>query len=144
MDRVYTGELYAKDDKSDSVPLEQEEEVEARRLNPDILKEESEKAMQQLKKGKLQGVHGIPEEMVKAMGPESMNAFVKLFSNNCKTGVWPKDWLKSILVRIEQSAQTARCDQHSTISLVGHASKVVLRVLTNRIKHKARDYIGRD
>ena len=126
------------------MPLEQEEEVEAGRLGPDILKEESAKAMQQLKKRKSQGGDGIPVEIVKAMGPESMNAFVKLFSNIYKTRVWPEDRLKLILERIEKRPQTARCDQHSTISLVIHASKVVLRVLTNRVKQKARDYIGRD
>ena len=75
----YIEELYAKDDKPDSVPLEQEEEVEAGRLGPDILKEESEKAIQQLKNRKSQGVDGVlPTEMIKAMGPESMNAFEKL------------------------------------------------------------------
>ena len=126
------------------MPLEQDEEMEAGRLGPDILKEESEKAMQQLKNGKSQGVDVIPVEMIKAMGLESMNAFVKLFSNIYKTRVWPEDWLKSILVRTEKRPQTARCNQHSTIRLVIHASKVVLRVLTNRIKHKARDNIGRD
>ena len=137
-------ELYAKDDKPYSVPLKQEEEVEAGRLGLDILMEESEKAMQQLKNGNSQGGDGIPVEMVKAMGPESMNAFVKLFSNIYKTRVWCKDWLKSILVRIEKRPQTARCDQHSTSSLVVHASKVIFCVRTNRIKHKARDYMGRD
>ena len=89
---IYHNILYAKDDKPDSVPLEQEEEVEACRLGPDILKEESKKAMQQLKNGKSQGVDGIPVEMIKAMGPESMTAFEKLFSNIYKTGDWPADW----------------------------------------------------
>ena len=41
--------------------------------------------MQQLKNGKSQGVDVIPVEMIKAMGPENMNAFVKLFSNIYKT-----------------------------------------------------------
>ena len=101
--------------------------------------------MQQLKNGKSQGVDGfIPVEMIKAMGPESMNAFKKLFSNIYKTGVWHEDWLKSILVRTEKRTQTKRCDEHNAISLVVHASKIVLRVLTDRIKHKARHYIGRD
>ena len=81
----YIEELYAKDEKPDTVPLEQDEEMEAGRLGPDILKEENEKAMQQLKNGKSQGVDVIPVEMIKAMGLERMNAFVKLFSNIYKT-----------------------------------------------------------
>ena len=57
----YVEELHAKDDKPDSIPLEQQEEVEADRLGPDILKEGIEKAMQQLKNEKLEGLYGIPD-----------------------------------------------------------------------------------
>ena len=35
--------------------------MEADRLGPDILKEDIEKAMQQLKNGKLEGICGIPD-----------------------------------------------------------------------------------
>ena len=48
----YIEELYVKDDKPDSIPLEQKDKMEADRLSPDMLKEEIEKAMQQLKNGK--------------------------------------------------------------------------------------------
>ena len=101
-------ELHAKDDKPDSVLLEQEEEVEADRLSPDILKDEIKKAMQQVKNGKSEGVDGKPAATIKAMGAESMNAFVKFFSNIYKTRVWPEDWWKSILIRTEKRPQTAR------------------------------------
>ena len=58
-----------------------------------------------------------------------------------RTGVWPEDLLKSILVRIEKRPQTTRLDGNRTISLVVHASKVLLHVPTNRIEHKARDLL---
>ena len=40
--------------------------------------------------------------MIKAIGPESMNIFVKLCGNIYRTRVWPDDWPKSILLRIEK------------------------------------------
>ena len=33
---------------------------------------------------------------------------------------------------------------HRTISLISHASKILLKILTNRIEAKARDFIGRN
>ena len=64
--------------------------------------------MQQLKNGKLERVDSVPVETMKAMGPQSMNAFVKLCSNIYKTRVWPEGWRKLILVRKEKRPQTAR------------------------------------
>ena len=64
--------------------------------------------MQQLKNGKSERVDGKPAPTIKAMGPESITAFVKLFSKIYKTRVWPEDWWKSVLVRTEKRPQTAR------------------------------------
>ena len=33
---------------------------------------------------------------------------------------------------------------HRTISLISHASKILLKILTNRIEAKAREFIGRN
>ena len=52
------------------------EEAEADRTGPYLLKEEIEKAIQQLKNGKSEGIDGIPAEMIKAMSPKSVNALI--------------------------------------------------------------------
>src|SRR6476469_3847903 len=36
------------------------------------------------------------------------------------------------------------CSDHRTISLISHASKILLKILANRIEAKARDFIGRN
>ena len=36
------------------------------------------------------------------------------------------------------------CSDHRTISLISHASKILLKILTNRIEAKARVFIGRN
>ena len=36
------------------------------------------------------------------------------------------------------------CSDHRTINLISHASKILLKFLTNRIEAKARDLIGRN
>ena len=41
-------------------------------------------------------------------------------------------------------AEKDECSDHRTISLISHASKTLLKILTNRIEAKARDFIGRN
>src|SRR6478609_2488526 len=36
------------------------------------------------------------------------------------------------------------CSDHRTIRLTSHASKILLKILTNRIEAKAMDFIGRN
>src|SRR6476661_6999435 len=36
------------------------------------------------------------------------------------------------------------CSDHRTISLISHASKILLKIFTNRIETKASDFIGRN
>src|SRR6478609_5379878 len=36
------------------------------------------------------------------------------------------------------------CSDHRTISLISHASKILLKILTNRIEAKVRDFIGQN
>src|SRR6476661_4886439 len=36
------------------------------------------------------------------------------------------------------------CSDHRTIRLISHASKILLKILSDRIKAKARDFIGRN
>ena len=102
--------------------MEVEEEVDADSRGPDILEEEILEAIHQLKDGKSEGVDGIPAEMWKVLGTET---FVGLCCTIYNTGVWPEDWMRSVLTLIEKKPQT-------TISLVVYASKVILRVLTNQ------------
>src|SRR6476469_8219166 len=41
-------------------------------------------------------------------------------------------------------AEKVECSDHRTISLISHASKILLKILTNRIEAKARDFIRRN
>src|SRR6478736_965915 len=41
-------------------------------------------------------------------------------------------------------AEKDECSDHRTISLISHASNILLKILTNRIEAKARDFIGQN
>ena len=58
--------------------------------------------------------------------------------------MWPEDWLELVLIPIGKKSQTKRYEQHRTISLIVHASKVILLVLTRRIETKVNAYLSND
>ena len=56
---------------------------------------------------------------------------------------WPNDFVMSIMNPFEKKKNAVECGDHRTISLIPHASKIMLKVLKNRIEKKAEEYIGR-
>ena len=59
-------------------------------------------------------------------------------------GEWPEDFLESIIIPIEKKSGAQECADFRTISLVSHASKIVLKILTRRLESKAKPYLGKD
>src|SRR6218665_3341973 len=53
-------------------------------------------------------------------------------------GEWPDDFNKSVVVPIERKANATQCGDFRTISLIPHASKIVLKILTRRIRPTAK------
>jgi len=72
--------------------------------------------------------------------------FVSVFCNLCNkivdTGEWPEDWRRSVFITIAKVKGTARCDEHRTIALISHASKILLRILLNRMQKVAEEHIA--
>src|SRR6476469_4994020 len=48
------------------------------------------------------------------------------------------------MIPLQKKMNAVECIEHRTISLISHASKILLKILTNRIEAKARDFIGRN
>jgi len=78
------------------------------------------------------------------------NTAVKLFTHLCQkiyeTGKWPADFLQTVIILLEKKPNATECSDFRTISLLGYAAKVLIRVLTKRIKAKANpiNHIGKD
>ena len=58
--------------------------------------------------------------------------------------IWPSDFTRVVMIPLQKKMNAVECSDHRTISLISHASKILLKILTNRIKAKARDFIGRN
>src|SRR6476469_8580989 len=59
-------------------------------------------------------------------------------------GIWPSDFTRVVMIPLQKKMNAVECSDHRTISLISHASKILLKILTNRIEAKARDFIERN
>ena len=51
-----------------------------------------------------------------------------------KTQQWPQDWKRSVFIPIPKKGNTKECLNYHKISLVSHASKVMLKILQVRLQ----------
>ena len=51
-----------------------------------------------------------------------------------KTQQWPQDWKRSVFIPIPKKGNAKECSKSSTIALISHASKVMLKILQARLQ----------
>ena len=51
-----------------------------------------------------------------------------------KTQQWPQDWKRSVFIPIPKKGNAKECSHYSTIALIAHASKVMLKILQARLQ----------
>src|SRR6476619_3565400 len=59
-------------------------------------------------------------------------------------GIWPSDFTRVVMIPLQKKMNAVECSDHRTLSLISRGSKILLKILTNRIEAKARDFIGRN
>jgi hypothetical protein len=59
-------------------------------------------------------------------------------------GKWPDDFTRTVMIPLPKKNNAVNCSDYRTISLICHASKIMLKVLTKRIEAKAKHLLGRN
>ena len=108
----------------------------------DILLEEVEKAVKDLKNNKASGVDGIPAEVMKAGGESLVAMFHELCQKIWKSTVIPAEWTKSLLILIPKKGDLKKCENYRTISLINHSSKILLSILLQRLKGEIEPHLS--
>ena len=49
---------------------------------------------------------------------------------------WPEDWCNSVFVPLPKTGNLKQCTNYRTIALVSHASKIMLRIIWERMRKK--------
>ena len=94
-----------------------------------IFRKGVEAAAQSLKKGKSAGVHNIPAELVQASGDDLITTLMTICHKIWQTGEWPTLWTQSLVITLPKKGNLHQCQNHRTISLISHPSKVMLNII---------------
>ena len=54
------------------------------------------------------------------------------------------NWTQCLIIIIPKKGNLQQCDNYRTISLISHASKVILKILLNRLRPQAEEIITKE
>ena len=136
----YTEELYRKDLHD---PDNHEGVITHTHLDLDILECEVRWALGNITTNKASGGNGIPVELFQILKYDAMKVLHSICQQIWKTDQWPQDWKRSVFIPISKKGNAKECSNYCTISLISHASKVMLKILQARLQlyvnHELRD-----
>ena len=95
-----------------------------------------------MKDGKAPGEDGITTEMLKILEEFTIDKLTDLFNDIYNTGYLPEELAKSVYIPLPKKAKAVECGDHRTISLMPHVTKLLLKVIQERISHKVNKEIG--
>ena len=120
----YTEELYKKDlqdpDNHDGVITH---------LEPDILECEVKWALGSITTNKASECDGIPAELFQILKDNAVKVLPSICQQIWKTQQWPQDSKMSVFIPVPKKGNANECSNYSTIALISHASKVMLKIL---------------
>ena len=102
-----------------------------------ILESEVEHAIKSLKDGKTPGPDNIPSELIKHGGENIQKLSTSLCQMIWNTKEWPIQWTCSLVIPIPKKGDSRKCSNFRIISLINHASKILLKILLNRLNPQA-------
>ena len=97
-------------------------------LEPDILECEIKWASGSITMNKTSGDDGIPAELFQILKDDA----VKVLHSLCQQ--WPQDWKRSVFIPIPKKDNAKEGSNCHTITLISHASKVMLKILQARLQ----------
>ena len=83
---------------------------------------------------KASGDDGIPVELFQNLNDEAVKVLHSICQQIWKTHQWPQDWKRSVFILIPKRGNAKGCSNYSTITLISHASKVMLKFLQARLQ----------
>jgi hypothetical protein len=140
----YCSDLYNYDINPDNSTLAdlwvgQEQEPE-----PDIIVAEVEAAITKLKPMKAPGIDGVCGELIQYGGEAALNGIHAICQRAWKEESFPQIWTKSVIVAIPKKGDLQKCENYRTISLIVHASKILLEIIRRRLKPHIESHLSEE
>ena len=78
---------------------------------------------------KASGSDGISVELFQILKGDAVKVLHSICQQIWKTQQSPQDWKRSVFIPIPKKGKAKECSNYSTIGLISHASKVMLKIL---------------
>ena len=122
IEEMYNGDRVLKMEEKET--LEEEE----------IGREEIIKALKSLRNNKAGGPDQIPIELIKNGSDNLKEKVIRIVKRTFETGRLNQDFVNSEIITIPKKDNTMKCEEHQTIALTSHVIKILLKVISNRLK----------
>ena len=82
---------------------------------------------------KASGGDGIPVELFQIQKDDAVKVLHSVGQQIWKTQQWPQEWKRSVFIPIPKKGNDKECSNYSTIAIILHDSKVMLKILQTRL-----------
>jgi len=83
---------------------------------------------------KASGDDGIPAEVFQILKDAAAKVLHQICQHIWKTQQWPQDWKRSVFIPIPKQGNAKECSNYCTIVLISHSSKLMLKILQERLQ----------
>ena len=83
---------------------------------------------------KASGCDGIPVELFQILKDAAVKVLHSICQQIGKTQQWSQDWKRSVFISIPKIGSAKECTNYRTIGLISHTSKVMLKILQDRLQ----------
>ena len=104
-------------------------------LEPDILECEVKWTLVRITMKKYSGGDGIPFELFQILKDDAVKMLHSICQQIWKTQQWPQDWKRSVFTPIPKKGNAKECSNYCTITLISHASKIMLIIFKPGLKN---------
>ena len=93
--------------------------------------------------GKATGSDEISTEMLRALDDQNIDVITNLCSIIYNSGFIPTDLKQSIFIILPKTSKAQCCAEYRTMSLMSHITKLLLKVIEQRIVKKVYNEVSR-
>ena len=124
MARIHTEELYKK-----NLNDPDNHNGKITHLDPDIMECKVKWALGSNTMKKASAGDRIPVELFQILKDDAVKVLHSICQQIWKTQQWPQDWKRSVFIPILKKGNAKESSNYRTITLISHASKIMLRIL---------------
>ena len=89
---------------------------------------------------KASGGDGIPVDLFQILKDGALKVLQSICQQIWKTQQWPQDWKRSVFIPIPKKGNAKEYLNYSTIAIISHTRKVILKIMQARLQH----YVNRE